>query len=182
MHQTHRHLPRSEENVVLVTDSYSEASDLARKTMEIEYVRGDSDSLPHVNITWAPMHHVDEKYYVCKPVTHTVCNFRRYGWCSAHGKDAKEGFGHGVIYANRIDGGLTCIKAEGVIRETFIRTMAEFSARHNPPTELLYGATEVRRIWDKLVQDAVKHQTDYAENCTFSSNGQIDDHVQVSER
>ena len=178
MFQIKKETPARE--VILETENYSEASDLARSMMELEYVSGE-ESLTHVNITWASIHHIGDKYFVCKPETYTVCNFRRYGWCSAHGKDAREGF-RGVTYANRIDGGITCISAEEVIRETFIRQMAEFSARHRPPTELIYGAAEVKQIWDKLVQDAIKHKNDHADNCTFSTNGAIVDHVKVSER
>lgn len=96
-----------------------------------------------------------------------VCNFRRYGWCESPHASGPHGY-CGPIYANRIDGGAPCYTAEQVVRETFVRYLAESRI----PQSLKY-CHSVRTVWDKLVRDAVNNVNDHANGTVHSTNGDV---------
>ena len=121
--------------------------------------------------TWHAWGHGVEMHWM------VLCNFRRYGWCFCRNFEGEYGYGGSGIYANGIDGGLPCDSEEQVIRETLVRTLAEMKAA-GCPQQLLYGAKS-RVLLDKLLQDALEHMSHHATACIQSTNGTIDDEVQV---
>jgi hypothetical protein len=86
----------------------------------------------------------------------TLMNFRRYSWSWAPGYDAEYGYGHGVAWVNLLDGGISCSTPEQVIRESFIRTLAELERKHEG-LNMLIRNSQVKALLNRLVQEALSN-------------------------
>jgi hypothetical protein len=55
-----------------------------------------------------------------------LMNFRRYSWSISYTKPecGAGGFCNGIVYANKLDGGIACSTTKQVIRETLVGTLA----------------------------------------------------------
>jgi len=111
----------------------------------------------------------------------TLMNFRRYGWCLApHAPENDEqrvnlgGFGHGVVWANGLDGMVSCETPEQVIRETFVATLADVAQKL--PGVFVYSA-QMRPLYNKLVEEALENpkSLEWAERACHGTNGSCED-------
>jgi len=95
-------------------------------------------------------------------VTHvTLMNFRRYGWCTASGYNAEYGYANGIVYANKIDGGINAANGAQVVRDTFIATVAGMPRTSRIPHQLLY-CNYARRAFEFLLEDALNNISAHA--------------------
>jgi hypothetical protein len=172
--------PRFSEDVIFSSNEYVEVMDHLKVEIEVVMDVG-SDDLPHLNISWTPLHCADGQYYVTAMETYTFMNFRRYGWSWSPYKDAQRGFSGGVTYANGTDGGVECQDPKQVVRESLVRAMSEFYYETGAPAMVVYGDDNVRAAWFSLLSDALRNISDHAARCVGSTNGFVTD-VKVSQR
>ena len=142
-----------EEDVVEISDRYP-TIEISVGTDGRRYVyaalTGD-DGEPKINHTW-------------------ICNFHRTGWLESTSPDGKEGYSNGIIYANNVDGGLTCSTPEQVIRETLLK----FIEKSRIPA-VVKEHVAVRPLWQALLDDALANISKFAGSAVNSTNGAIDD-------
>lgn len=111
---------------------------------------------------------VDERTGEPRVSTRVFMNFRRYSWCATQSSNGEQGYGGGVDYCNGIDGGPTAHDAKQVVRESFVRALAELDV----PDQIKYHY-EVKPVLNKLLEDALANMTGFADNAVNSTNGQL---------
>lgn len=92
----------------------------------------------------------------------TLMNFRRYGWCTSHQFDAEHGYAGGIVYANKIDGGLAATDPRQVIRDTLIAVVAVMPYTDEVPHQLV-DSYYSREALEYLLADALENTNHHAE-------------------
>lgn len=105
----------------------------------------------------------------------TLMNFRRYSWSYASGWKADQGYGGGIVYANNIDGSITCDSEEQVIRETLVGTIHEMVGRYGFHFARIIRGTKLKPLLDRMVKDAIEHANEHAARAVGATNGAVMD-------
>jgi len=92
----------------------------------------------------------------------TLMNFRRYGWCTSRKFDAEHGYAGGIVYANKIDGGVAAADSRQLIRDTLIAVVAVMPHTNGIPAQLI-DSNYSREALEFLLADALENINHHAD-------------------
>jgi len=132
----------------------------------------ESRGLPKLSVGFAKKHYVPDMptatecfFYEDDLTWVTLCNFRRYSWSYASGKDAEYGYAGGPVYANGDiwqQGG----NDEVVIRECYVRAIEAMIQEFDPDVcsvlKSVLGQRKVLEKLDWLLADALANPSRFA--------------------